>query len=111
MVCLRTCSTKNDHGEVPFLSRSAPFMDDIVVSNGRVTKLLKDLNPSKDLGPDEIHPIVLKELATELSPVFAHPSKSLLTRVKSPKNVLLQTYVSSIKRLTGLSHVIIVPSH
>ena len=30
----------------PFLSRSAPFMDDIVVSNEGVTKLLKGLNPS-----------------------------------------------------------------
>ena len=47
---------KNDHSEVPFLSRSAPFMDDIVVSNQGVTKLLKGLNPSKALGPDELHP-------------------------------------------------------
>ena len=31
---------KNDHSEVPFLSRSAPFMD-VVVSNEDVTKLLK----------------------------------------------------------------------
>ena len=38
---------KNDHSEVPFLSRSAPFMDDIVVSNESVTKLLKGLIPSK----------------------------------------------------------------
>ena len=38
-------------------------------------------------------------------------SKSLLTRVKSPKNGLLQIYVPSIKNMTGLSHVIIVPSH
>ena len=28
---------KNDHSEVRFLSRSAPFMDDIVVSNEDVT--------------------------------------------------------------------------
>ena len=47
---------KNDHSEVPFLSRSVPFMDDIVVSNEGVTKLLKDLNPPKALGPDELHP-------------------------------------------------------
>ena len=28
--------------------------------------------PSKALGPDELHPRVLKELATELGPIFAH---------------------------------------
>ena len=63
---------KNDHSEVPFLSRSAPFMDVIVVSNEGVTKLLKSLNSSKALGSDALHPRVLKELATELGPVFAH---------------------------------------
>ena len=47
-------------------------MDDIVVSNGVVTKLLKGLNLSKTLRPDELHPRVLKELATELCPVFVH---------------------------------------
>ena len=44
---------RSDHIEVPFLSRSAPFMDDIVVSNEGVTKLLKGFNLSKALGPDE----------------------------------------------------------
>ena len=47
-------------------------MDDIAVSKDGVTKLLKGLNPSKALGPDELHPRVLKKLATELGPVFAH---------------------------------------
>ena len=37
-----------------------------------VTKLLKGLNPSKALEPDELHPRVLKELAKELGLVFAH---------------------------------------
>ena len=64
--------TKSEHSQVPLLDRSAPFMEDIVVTKEGVTKLLKGLNPSKALGPDELHPRVLKELATELGPVFAY---------------------------------------
>ena len=45
--------------------RSAPFMHDIVVTKEGVTKHLKGLNPSNALGPDELHPRVLKELAME----------------------------------------------
>ena len=63
---------KNEHTQVPLLDRSARFMNDIAVSKDRVIKLLKGLNPSKALGPDELHPRVLKQLATELGPVFAH---------------------------------------
>ena len=47
-------------------------MEDIVVTKEGVTKLLKGLNPSKALGPDELHPRVLKKLATVLGTVFAH---------------------------------------
>ena len=63
---------KNEHTQVPLLDRSAPFMDDIVVSKDGVTKRLKGLNPSKALGSDELQPRILKELATELGPVFAY---------------------------------------
>ena len=76
---------KSDHSKAPFLSRSATFMDDIVVSNEGVTKLLKGLNTSKALGPDELHPRVLKELATELGPVFAHRFQKSLDTGEIPK--------------------------
>ena len=76
---------KNDHSEVPFLSRSAPFMDDIVVSNEGLTKLLKGLNPSKALGPDVFHPRVLKEPANELDPVVAHLFQQSLDTGEIPK--------------------------
>ena len=85
---------KDDHSEVPFLSRSAPFMDDIVVSNEGVTKLHKGLNSSKALGPDELHPRVLKELSNELRPVFTHLFQQSLDTGDS----LLQIYVPRYKK-------------
>ena len=66
--------TKSEYSQV----RPAPFMEDIVVTKEGVTKLLKGLNPSKALGPDELHPRVLKELATELGPIFVHHFSFLL---------------------------------
>ena len=71
--------------QVPLLDRSAPFMNDIPVSKDGVTKLLKGLNPSKTLGPDELHPRVLKELATELGPVFAHLFQQSIDTGEIPK--------------------------
>ena len=56
--------TETEHNQVPLLYRSAPFMEEIVVTKEEVTKLLKGLNPSKALGPDQLHPRVLKGLAT-----------------------------------------------
>ena len=74
-----------DHSEVPFLSRSAPSTDDIVISDESATKLLKGLNPSKALGHDELHPRVLMELATELGPVFADLFQTSLDTGEIPK--------------------------
>ena len=77
--------TKPEYSQVPLLDRSAPFMADIVVTKEGVTKLLKGLNPSKALGPDELHPRVLKELATELGPIFAHLFQQSIDSGEIPK--------------------------
>ena len=77
--------SKNEHTKVPLLDRSAPFMNDIAVSKDGLIKLLKGLNPSKALGPDELHPRVLKELATELGPVFAHFFQQSIDTGEIPK--------------------------
>ena len=60
-------------------------LNDIAVSKDGVIKLLKSLNPSKALGPDELHPGVLKELATELGPVFAHLFQKSIDTGEIPK--------------------------
>ena len=75
--------TKTEHSQVPLLNRKAPFMEDIVVSKEGVTKLLKGLNPSKALGPDELHP--REGIASELGPVFAHLFQQSIGMGEIPK--------------------------
>ena len=60
-----------------------------MVSSEGVIKLPKGLNPSKALGPDELHPRVLKELANELGPAFAHLFQQSLDTGEIPKEWLL----------------------
>ena len=81
-------------------------MNDIVVSKDGVFKLLKGLNPSKALGPDELHPTVLKELATELGRVLIFFSNQL-TLVKSQRNGLLQISAPFSRRVTSHLRAII----
>ena len=91
--------TKSEHSQVPLLDRSVPFMEDIVVTKEGVTKLLKGLNPSKALGPDELHPRVLKELATELGPIFAHLFQQSIDKGKIPKEWFLANICSLFKKV------------
>ena len=97
----------DEHTQVPLLDRSAPFMDDIVVSKDGVIKLLKSLNPSKALGPDELHPRVLKELATELGPVFAHLCQQSTDSGIIPKEWSLANVYPFSRRVTGHLRAII----
>ena len=100
--------SKNEHTQVPLLDRSAPFMNDIAVSKDGVFKLLKGLNPSKALGPDELHPRVLKELATELGPVFAHLFQQSIGTGEIPKLTIefLCLFEIRLSNTTiGLTHI------
>ena len=101
---------RNEHSQVPHLIRSAPFMNVIVVSAVGVTKLLKDLNTSKALGPDEFHPRVLKELASELGPVFAHLFKQSIDMGEIPKEWFLANVCPLFKNGDRSLFAITVPS-
>ena len=57
----------------------------IHVSAEGVTKLLKGLDPSKALGLGELHPRVLKELVSELCPMFAHLFQQSIDTSEIPK--------------------------
>ena len=48
-----------------------PDSGDINITNTGVEKLIKNLNPHKAAGPDNIRPMVLKELASEISPILS----------------------------------------
>ena len=76
---------KSEHTQVPLPNPSASFLKEIHVSAEGVTKLLKGLNPSKALGPDELHPRILKELASELGPMFAHLFQQSIDTGEIPK--------------------------
>ena len=93
--------TKSEHSQVPLLDRSAPFMEDIVVTKEGVTKLLEGLNTSKALGPDELHPRALKELATELGPVFTHLFQQSIDKGEIPKEWSLANMCPLFKREIG----------
>ena len=49
---------------------SVPQMPDITVSLNGVLKLLKDLNPHRAAGPDQLKPIVLRRLWDVIAPVL-----------------------------------------
>jgi hypothetical protein len=48
-----------------------PDSGDINITNTGVEKLFQNLNAHKAAGPDNIRPMVLKELASEISPIMS----------------------------------------
>ena len=73
-------------------------MEAIAVTKEGVTKLLKGLSPSKALGCDGLHPRVLKELATELGPIFAHLFQQSVDSGEVPKEWTLANISPLLKK-------------
>ena len=64
--------TKTNLSSVPYIKPNVDKMKDIVITEKGVAKLLSGLNPSKAMGPDQLHPRILKELANPLGRVLKH---------------------------------------
>ena len=48
-----------------------PNLNDIIITPEGTSKLLKNLNPTKAIGPDKISPHFLKEVHDEISPMIS----------------------------------------
>ena len=61
-----------DPSQIPgdCLSTTTPHMESITVSTNGIAKLLKDLNPHKAAGPDQIKPLVLQKLRDVIAPIL-----------------------------------------
>lgn len=59
-------------------------MADITISTHGVEKLLKGLNKNKAVGPDNIHPWVLSEIASDFAPMLSHLYQQSLTSGRIP---------------------------
>ena len=51
-------------------SGSFPVTDQIHISMEGIQQLLENLSPNKPMGPDALHPCVLKTLAKSITPIF-----------------------------------------
>ena len=59
-------------------------MANITISTHGVEKLLKGLNKNKAVGPDNIHPWVLSEIASDFAPMLSHLYQQSLTSGRIP---------------------------
>jgi hypothetical protein len=63
--------TQENTSNIPDMGRQrVPIMESIHVTNNGVLKLLRDLDPHKAAGPDEVPPYILKAAAEEIAPIL-----------------------------------------
>ena len=76
--------TETKYESVPYQTPPVDKMINIIVTTKGVEKILKNINASKAMGPDGIHPRVLKELAPNISEVMAHFFQQSINRGTIP---------------------------
>ena len=63
-ICDKSKFTNEPEGAIPdFQQRTVIPIDNMIITNAMVYNKLKDLDPNKSFGPDEIHPKMLIEIA------------------------------------------------
>ncbi|XP_066914556.1 uncharacterized protein [Clytia hemisphaerica] len=84
---LQCVFTNEPEGEVPdFPSRTEEIIDDIVITKEMLSKKIKELDTNKSLGPDEIHPKMLKELVDEIAEPLSRIMNKTLTERELPED-------------------------
>ena len=92
---------KEPPGEIPTLpSRQliTPPLEDINITEDKVLKRLKKLNPNKSCGPDQLSPKLLKEIAEPLAPTLTKLYKSSLSTGIVPDEWKLATISPIFKK-------------
>jgi len=64
--------TTTEYNSIPYQTPTVEKTKPVNVTSKRVEKIMKGLNTSKAMGPDSIHPRILKELSCELADTLAH---------------------------------------
>lgn len=98
--------TKILFGAIPLCRPNCSRMADITIStyNG-VKKLLKGLNRNKTMGPHNVHPWVLSEVASDLAPVLSHLYQQYLSYELFPLIGRVLMFALFTKRMIDLFQV------
>ncbi|XP_071153721.1 uncharacterized protein [Mytilus edulis] len=76
--------TETEYESIPYKTPPVDKIINIIVTTKGVEKILKNINASKAMSPDGIHPRVLKELAPNISEVMAHFFQQCINRGTIP---------------------------